>query len=82
MLWTLQGHNSKEILPRMRQHFVDANIFIDTNILSMRVFCQCQHFANASILSMPIFCRRQYFVDANILSAPIFLICAYIFLKF
>ncbi len=51
--------NSKGILLRLRQHFVD------TNILSTPVFCRRQHFVDASILSTRVFCRRQYFVDAN-----------------
>jgi hypothetical protein len=66
LLHTLLGHNSKETLLRMRQHFVDSYI------LSTPIFCQSQHFVDAFILSTPIFCPRLTFVDANILSTPIF----------
>ena len=51
--------NSKEMLPRKRQHFVNARI------LSTRGYCRREDFVAVS--------RCQYFVGANILSMSIFL---------
>jgi hypothetical protein len=58
--------NSKEMLPRMRQHFVD------TRFLSTQDFCRREYFVYVSILLMPTFCRCKYFVYANILIMPTF----------
>ncbi len=66
LLQTLPGQNSKEILPRMRQHFVEANILLTPT------FCRLEYFTEAKILLTQIFCRRQHFVDMNILSTPTF----------
>jgi hypothetical protein len=81
------GPNSKEMLPRMRQHlliprFCQRQYFVDANILSARIFCwreylstrtfcRCEHFVDANILLTPMFCRRHYFAAANSLSPPI-----------
>ncbi len=51
--------NSKEILLRLRQLFVDAKF------LSTPGFCRRLYFVDASILS------TRYFVDTNVLSTPI-----------
>ncbi len=66
LLQTLPGQNSKEMLLRMCQHFVDAYIF------SMPIVCRRLTFVNAYIWLTPIFCPRQYFVETYILSTPIF----------
>ncbi len=62
--------NSKEILLRLRQHFVHARI------LSTGVFCRHENFVIARILSSRVFCRRQHFVNASILSTQIFYVNA------
>jgi hypothetical protein len=81
----LASTKCKEILLRLRQHFVDARflstqdffrreIFVDARLLSTRVFCRREYFVNANnFCQSEHFCRRQYFVGANILSVPIFL---------
>jgi hypothetical protein len=72
--------NSKGILLRLRQHFVDArflskrdfcrrNIFVGARILSTRDFCQRENFVGAGILLRPIIS-----IGANILLPPIFLL--------
>jgi hypothetical protein len=57
--------NSKAILLRLRQHFVD------TRFLSMRECCQRENFVKAKILLTREFCQRENFVDARILWTPI-----------
>jgi hypothetical protein len=75
--------NSKGILLRLRQHFVDARFlstrdfcrrenFLGARILLSREFCRCENFVDANN-----FRRCQYFVATNILSAPIFCPCLY-----
>ncbi len=61
--------NSKEMLPCMRQHFVDARF------LSTWDFCRHEYFViTSSILLTRVFCRRQHYVDANILLRRTFLL--------
>ncbi len=71
--------NSKGILLRLRQHFVDAR-FLSTrdfcrrenfvgaiiNFVAARILLMSIIFVSANILSPTIFCRRQYFVAAYI----------------
>jgi hypothetical protein len=67
--------NSKEMLPRMHQHFVDARreISVGARILSPPIFCRHQYFVAANIFCRrEHFCRHQYFVGANVLLPPIF----------
>jgi hypothetical protein len=45
LLWTLLGKNTKEMLPPMRQPFVNGRI------LSTRVFCRREYFVDSNILS-------------------------------
>jgi hypothetical protein len=77
--------NSKEILLRLRQHFVDTRflstqdfcrreIFVDKRILWTREFCRLENFVDPSnFCQRKYFCRCQFFVAASILSPPIFL---------
>jgi hypothetical protein len=70
--------NSKEILLRLRQHFVEARIlstqefcrqeiFVDARFLSPPLISDATNISvGANILSPPMFCRHQYFVAANI----------------
>jgi hypothetical protein len=53
---------SKEILQRLRQHFVEASIF------STRGFCQRENFVGARFLLTREFCQHEIFVGLRILS--------------
>ncbi len=80
--------NSKGILLRLRQHFVNAKIlstprfcqcrdFVDAGIFSKRELCRCGNFVNAGILSTRTgnFVNANNSVGANILQPPIFCLC-------
>jgi hypothetical protein len=69
---------SKEILLRLRQHFLEARIlstqelcrqeiFVDARFLSPPLISVAANISvGANILALPMFCRHQYFVPANI----------------
>jgi hypothetical protein len=68
--------NSKGILLRLRQHFVNAKIlstlrfcrrgnFVEAGIMSTWEFCQCGNFVDTGILSTREFCQHGNFVNAN-----------------
>ncbi len=54
--------NSKEILLRLRQHFV-----LKQDFCRRKIFFRREIFVDARFLSTRVFCRREYFVDVSIL---------------